>query len=148
MKTTKLEGEPDAWQRVANAVVARRSYLGLTQEELAANASVGATTIRYIETAARPAYRALTLARVAAALEWPASRFVDLLAGDYAEEEDEFAPGAGAGNDERDALIAELQAQVAALTAKVDAIYDRMVGKARVPKRAAAKRPPQRPPSD
>ena len=146
MKTTKLEAEPDAWQRVAAAVVARRSYLGLTQEELAANASVGATTIRYIETAARSAYRALTLARVAAALEWPASRFVELLAGDYEGEEDEFAPGGG--DDERDELIAELQGQVAALTAKVDAIYDRLVGKARVPKRAVSKRPPQRPPSD
>jgi transcriptional regulator with XRE-family HTH domain len=141
MKTTKLEAEPVAWQRVAAAVVARRSYLGLTQEELAANAAVSPTTIRYIETAARPAYRALTLARVAGALEWPASRFVELLAGEAVEEDDEYA--ASAGDDLRDERIRDLEAQVEALTAKVDAIFDRLVGKARVPKRAA-KRPPQR----
>lgn len=137
---TKIEAELGAWEHVAKAVLARRSALGMTQEELAAAAEVSPTTIRYLETAVRPAYRALTLARVAGALDWPASRFVDLLAGAEGASED----------DELDSAAAErirfLEAQVNDLTAKVNAIYDRLLAPAPPPPPATRSRQRKPPP--
>lgn len=137
---TKIEGDSEAWQRVARELVARRSALGLTQEELAEASTVSATTIRYLETAAKSAYRALTLARVAEALDWRASRFTELLAGST----EEVYEVEALDDDDRERL-AELEAAVLALTAKVDAIYDRLVRPAPrpAPKRARSPRPPQ-----
>jgi len=138
MTPTKIEAEPEAWRRVAAAVVARRTQLGMTQEELAAAAIVSPTTIRYVETAARSAYRALTMARVAAALDWPASRFIEILAGEPGDETEDDGYGQEVGDDWRDERIASLEAAVEALTVKVDALYDRLIGKARAV-------PPRRP---
>jgi transcriptional regulator with XRE-family HTH domain len=119
---TKVEGSPTDWERVAREVVTRRSALDLTQEQLAEASEVSATTIRYLETAAKPAYRALTLARVATALGWKASRFTELLTGTGEPE------GSGDEEDEYDEdRLAALELAVVALTAKVDAIYDRLV---------------------
>lgn len=132
---TKIEADRAGWERVAKAVTDRRTALGMTQEELASAALVSPTTIRYIETASRPAYRALTLARVAQALDWPSTRFVEVLAGGDADDEAET----DLGDDLRDERINDLEKRVDELAAMVRAIYDRLIGDG-TPARSAPRR--------
>lgn len=60
--------DADQWTRVAEAVRAKRTDLGLNQAELALRSGVSEPTIRVIETARRSNYQATTLRSVSVAL--------------------------------------------------------------------------------
>lgn len=63
----------DGWDRVAAAVVDRRSELGLTQKDLASKAAVAERTIQNLESGRR--LQALVRARVERALGWEQGEF-------------------------------------------------------------------------
>lgn len=131
-----IEGPPAAWQAVAQAVIQRRGELGMTQDELAIASGVSASTVRYIEGATRAGYRWLTLAKLASALEWPAARFTELLAG--AGPEDFSEPTLA--DDLTAQRLNDIEDRLDDLAAKVGEIYDRLIG----PKAPSRKAPPRR----
>lgn len=71
-----------AWERVAAAVMARRSDLGLTQQAAAELALTSDQTWSLIERAARTSYRSSTLRGVARALGWPVDALPRILDGE------------------------------------------------------------------
>jgi transcriptional regulator with XRE-family HTH domain len=100
-----------AWKRVATRVRERREGLGLTQEQLAAQASVGTATIRLIESAGRDKYNRSTIVNVCRGLGWTTDSIDRLLK----DQEPEVSPEPELSSEER---LAELEARVAALEAE------------------------------
>lgn len=72
------------WQRLADEVVRRRGYLGLTRREFAEDTGFAAKTLGDIENARRKNYGAATLARLERALRWPSGAVDAILRGEPA----------------------------------------------------------------
>lgn len=58
------------WQRLADAIVARRAELGLTQMQVATRGDFSLDRVQALEGAKRTSYRAGTLAALERALDW------------------------------------------------------------------------------
>lgn len=69
------------WRVVASAVVARQRELGLSQHELVERSGVSAATLRKLRSGESSGFRAVTLARVSEALEWPPDALAVVLEG-------------------------------------------------------------------
>lgn len=70
------------WQELADAIVARRVELGYpTREAFLEVSDIKARTLGDLETGRRTSYSASTLARLERALQWPAGRVREILAG-------------------------------------------------------------------
>lgn len=105
---------PD-WKAAADAAVARRAELGLTQEEVVARMGEGAVhieSLRRFERAERDVYRSTTLAAISKALDWPADTLRRIAHGEM----ETTAPGDLATVNQR---LDQLEAAMAALEAAV-----------------------------
>lgn len=74
--------DPEAWGRLADAVLRRRVRLGLSQPQLAARAGLALATVNLLENAGRGAYRKATLLKLEQALGWPDGHVEAVLRGD------------------------------------------------------------------
>jgi hypothetical protein len=103
----------DNWTAVAVAIRARVDELAVTQKDLATKSGVSESTIRQLMNNYGPRRRARhTLEDISRGLQWPANHLARVL------DEDQ----AGAAPDERQAEVAELRDQLAALADRVAAL--------------------------
>ncbi len=101
MSTDTKNGDAD-FGRAAEAALARRAELGLTQEQIferlqQAETGIALDTYRRFERNSHTSYRRTTLAAISRALDWPPSMLYDIARGS--------SPGA---LDRLDALTAEV----------------------------------------
>lgn len=76
-----MQAEPEAWRRVADAVIARRAHRGWTQIDVATKGAFSLDRVQTIEGAKRTRYRAGTIAALERALEWEHGSVEALLSG-------------------------------------------------------------------
>lgn len=69
------------WQRLAARAVARRTSLGMTQQDVQAAGGPAVATIRHIEGANKTRYRGTILGRLEIALRWTPGSVEQILAG-------------------------------------------------------------------
>ncbi len=143
MQNGRIEGTPEQWQRVADAVIARRVELGLSRPAALARAQHGVSESTWgtIERNQGVSYQLTTLGAICRALDWTADSIVRLLRGeearDLSDDEkrqdsvDRLSNRADAGREtvrEIQAVLAEqqaLRAIVESLLARVESLEDR-----------------------
>lgn len=114
-----MQADTKAWQRVAEAVTARRARRNWTQIDVATRGPLSLDRVQAIEGAKRPTYRAGTIAALERALEWEYGSVEAILVGgeptpleDSAAVEDSGVAVEGLATD-REPTVAELAAALA-----------------------------------
>ncbi|WP_199444487.1 hypothetical protein [Umezawaea beigongshangensis] len=124
------------WDRLARAVVDRRTRLDLTQEAVYAAGGPSTVTLRYIESSGRTRYQPLILARLERALGWEAGSVDRILRGgnpvlaqpDEALPGEDVDPAVNVEADEVDAAVRILESVRAAFSPAVFAAALRTLG--------------------